>query len=198
MQNLFCHIIWHIHKRGNCARAKVIGSFLEFCLSHPSLVVETLSRVWLFVTPWTIATQASLSFTSQCPLSWTHVHWVSDAIQPSHPLSSPSLPALYLFQHQGLFQCVSLHIRWPKHWSFSFSPSSEYSGLISFRIDWFDLLAVQGTLKSLLKHHNSKASILRLSTFFMVQHSHLYLTTGKTIAVTLRTFPYSQSDVSAF
>ena len=139
MQNLFCHIIWHIHKRGNCARAKVIGSFLEFCLSHPSLVVvETLSRVWLFVTPWTIATQASLSFTSQCPLSWTHVHWVSDAIQPSHPLSSPSLPALYLFQHQGLFQCVSLHIRWPKHWSFSFSISSnsDYSELISFKIDW--------------------------------------------------------------
>ena len=91
-----------------------------------------------------------------------HVHWVGDAIQPSHPLSSPSPPALNLSQHQGLFQGVSFHIRWLKYWSFSFSisPSNEHSGLISFRMDLLDLLAVQGTLKSLLQHHSSKESIL--------------------------------------
>ena len=100
----------------------------------------------------------------------THVHWVSDAIQPSHPLSSPSPPAFNLSQHWGLFNESTLHIRWPKFWSFSFciSPSNEYSGLISFTIAWFDLLAVQGTLKDLLQHHSSKASILRHSVFFIV------------------------------
>ena len=115
----------------------------------------------------------------------THVHWVGDAIQPSHPLSSHSPPALNLSQHQGLSN-ESLRIRWPKYWSFSFSisPSNEYSGLISFKMDWLDLLAVQGTLKSLLQHHTSKASILRCSTFFIVQLSHPYMTTGKTIALT--------------
>ena len=93
----------------------------------------------------------------------THVHWVSHTIQPSHPLSSPSPPAFNFSQHQGLFQWVSSSIRWPKYWSFSFSisPSDEYLGLISFRTDWLDLLAVQGTLKTLLQHHRSKASILR-------------------------------------
>ena len=90
----------------------------------------------------------------------THVHRVSDNIQPSHALSSPSPPALNLSQHQGLFKSA-LRIRWPKYWSFSISPSNEYSGLISFRMDWLDLLAVQGTLKSLLQHHSLKASILR-------------------------------------
>ena len=101
-----------------------------------------------------------------------HVHWVSDAIQPSHPLSSSSPPA---FDPPQVFSNESaLCIRWPKDWSFSFSisPFNEYSGLISFRIDWFDLLQVQGTLKSLLQHHSSKASILWHSTFFMVQLSH--------------------------
>ena len=105
-------------------------------------------------------------------LAQTHVHRVGDAIQPSHPLLSPSSPAFNLSQHQGLFPNESvLHIRWPKCWHFSFnvSPSNEYSGLISFRIDWFDLLAVQGTLKSLLQHHSSKASVLQCSAFFMVQ-----------------------------
>ena len=107
-------------------------------------------------------------------LAQTHVHWVSDAIQPSHPLSSPSLlpsifPSIRVFSKEAI-----LHNRWPKYWSFSFSisPSNEYSGLISFRIDWLDLLAVQGTLKSLLQHHSSKASILRHSAFFTVQLSH--------------------------
>ena len=111
-------------------------------------------------------------------LAQTHVHRVGDVIQPSHPRSSPS-PTLNLSQHQGLFQSV-LHIRWPKYWSFSFSisPSSEYSGLISFRVDWFDLLAVQETLKSLLQHHSSKASIFQCPVF-LVQLSHPYITTGK-------------------
>ena len=118
----------------------------------------------------------------------THVHWVGGAIQPSHPLSSPSPPALNLSQHQGLFNWVS--IRWPKYWSFSFnySPSNEHSGLISFRMYWLDLLAVQGTLKSLLQHHSSKASILWHSAFFIVQLSHPHMTTGKTIALTRWTF----------
>ena len=112
-------------------------------------------------------------------LTQIHVHWVGDAIQPSHPLSSPSPPAFNLSQHQGLFQWVGSCIRWPKDWSFSFSvsPSNEYSGLISFRMDWLDLVAVQGTLKSLLQHHSSKASILWRSAFFIVQLSHPYMTT---------------------
>ena len=120
----------------------------------------------------------------------THVHRVTDAIQPSHPLSSPSPPAFNLSQHQGLFQGVSSWIRWPKYWSFGFSisPSSEYSGLISFRMYWLDLLAVQETLKSLLQHHSSKASILQHSAFFIVQLSHPYMTTRKTTALTRLTF----------
>ena len=121
----------------------------------------------------------------------THVHWVSDAIQPYHPLSSPSPPAFNLFQHLRVFSNESvLHISWLKYWSFSFSisPANEYSGLISFRMDWLDLLAVQGTFKSLLQHHNSKASILQCSAFFTVQLSHPYMTTGKTIDLTRWTF----------
>ena len=119
-----------------------------------------------------------------------HAHGVGDAIQPSHPLSSPSPPAFNLSQHQVFFKESVLHIKWPKYWSFSFSisPSNEYSGLISFRIDWFDLLAVQGTLKSLLQHHSSKASILQHSAVFVVQLSHPYITTGKSIALTRQTF----------
>ena len=110
----------------------------------------------------------------------THVHWVGDAIQPSHPLLSPS-PTFNLPQHQGFFQWVSCLHQWPKYWSFSFgiTPSNEYSGLISFRMDWFHLLAVQGTLKSLLQLRSSKASILQCSVFFMVQLSNWYMTTEK-------------------
>ena len=116
----------------------------------------------------------------------THIYQVSDAIQPSHLLLSPSPPALNLSQHQGLSNESPLHIRWPKYWSFSFSisPSNEYSGLISFRMDWLDLLAVQGTLKSLLQHHNLTASIHESSAFFIVQLSYPYMITGKTIALT--------------
>ena len=110
-----------------------------------------------------------------------HVHQVSDAIQPSHPLSSPSPPASNPSQHEVFSNESTLCMRWPKYWSFSFSiiPSKEILGLISFRMDWLDLLAVQGTLKSLLQHHSSKASILRRSAFFTVQLSHSYMTTGK-------------------
>ena len=123
-------------------------------------------------------------------LAQSHVHWVSDAFQPSRPLVSPSSPAFDLSQHQGVFKWVSSSHRWQECWSFSLSisPYNEYLGLISFRIDWFDLLAVQGTLKSLLQHHSSKASTLQCSAFFMVQFTHLYITTGKIIALTMWTF----------
>ena len=121
----------------------------------------------------------------------THVHRVGDAIQPFHPLSSLSPPALNLPSIRIFTNDESLlPIRWLKYWSFSFSisPSNEYSGLISFRMDWLELLAVQGTLKSLLQHHSSKASILQRSAFFTVQLSHPSMTTGKTTALTRRTF----------
>ena len=123
-------------------------------------------------------------------LAQTHVHQVGDAIQPSHPrlslLLPPSIfPGIRVFSKKSV-----LCIRWPKHWSFSFgiSPANEYSGFISFSMDWFDLLAVQGTLKSLLQYHSSKASIPRCSVFFAVQLSHPYMTTGKTMALTRWTF----------
>ena len=120
----------------------------------------------------------------------THVHWVGDAIQPCCPLLSllllPSIfPSIGVFSNK-----LALHVRWSKYWSFGFSisPSNEYSALISFRNDWFDLIAVQGTIKGLLQHHSLKASILWFSAFFMVQLSHLYMTTGKTVALTIWTF----------
>ena len=131
-----------------------------------------------------------LSVHHQLPeFTQTHLHRVSDAIQPSHPLLSPSPPAPNPSQHQSLSNELTLFMRWPKYWSFSFSiiPSKEIPGLISFRMDWLDLLAVQGTLKSLLQYHTSKASILRHSAFFTVQLSHPYRTTGKTIALTRQT-----------
>ena len=129
----------------------------------------------------------------------TQVHQASDAIQPSHPLSSPSPPApkppsIRVFSNES-----TIRMRWPKYWSFSFNiiPSKEIPGLISFRMDWLDLLAVQGTLKSLFEHHSSKASIIRHSAFFIVQFSHPYMTPGKTIALMRWTF-FWQSNVSAF
>ena len=124
----------------------------------------------------------------------THVHQGSDAIQPSHLLSSPSPPAPNPSQHQVFSNESALHIRWPKYWSFIFniSPSKERPGLISFRMDWLDLLAIQGTLKSLLQHHSSKASILQCSAFFTVQLSHPNMTTGKTIALTSIRYHKSQ------
>ena len=122
-------------------------------------------------------------------LTQTHVHWVM--VMPSNRLilCHPLLPLPSIFPSIRIFSNESvLHIRWPEYWSFSFSLSNEYSGLISFRIDWFDLLAVQGTLKSLLQHHSSKASVLQCLAFFMVQLSHPYMTTGKTIALARWTF----------
>ena len=134
---------------------------------------------------------ARLSRPSQIlELTQTQVPRVSDAIQPSHPLPSPSLPASNLASLRVISNESVLPIRWPKYWSFSFriSPSNECSELISFRMDWLDLLAVQGTLRSLLQHRSSKASILCCSVFFMIQLSHPYMTPGKTIALTRWTF----------
>ena len=149
-----------------------------------------LSRVWLFVTPWTATHQDSLSITN----SWSLLKLMSiESVMPSNqlilchpPLLLPSIfPSIRVFSNESV-----LRIRWPKYWSFSFSisPFNEYSGSISFKINWLDLLAVQGILKSLLQHHTSKASILQCSAFFMVQLSHPYVTTGKTIALTRQTF----------
>ena len=147
--------------------------------------VQSLSRVHLFETPWTAARQVSLSITN----SWSLLRLMSiESVMPSKHLILcrplfllPSIPSsIRVFSNES-----TLHMRWPKYWSFSFSisPSNEHPGLI-FRMDWLDLLAVQGTLKSLLQHHSSKESALRCSTFFIVQLSHPYMTTGKTIALT--------------
>ena len=152
--------------------------------------VQSLSHVRLFVTPWTAARQASLSITNSSSLLKL---MATESVMPSNHLilccpllSLPSIfPSIRVFSNES-----ALHIRWPKYWSFSFNinPSNVHTGLISFRMDWLDLLAVQGTLKSLLQHHCSKASILQHSAFFIVQLSHPYMTTGKTIALTRRTF----------
>ena len=152
--------------------------------------VQSLSCVPLSVTPWTAARQASLSITNSRSLSKL---MSIESVMPSshliicHPLLLPPsiFPSIWVFSYESV-----LHIRLPKYWSFSFSisPSNEYSGLISFRMDWLDLLAVQGTLKSLLQYHSSKVSILQCSAFFIVQLSHPYMTTGKTIALTRWTF----------
>ena len=154
-----------------------------FCSSISS--VQLLSRVWL-CNPMDCSNPGFLAHHRLLELAQTHVHWVSDAIQQSCPLLPPSPPAVNLSQHQGLFQWVSSSIRWPKYWSFSFSisPSNEYSGLFSLKIEWLDPPVVQGTLKSLLQHHSSKASILWCSAFFIVQLTYPYMTTGKTIALT--------------
>ena len=150
--------------------------------------VQSLSRVWL-CDPMNHS-PPDLPVHQQLPESTqTHDHRVGDAIQPSHPLPSPSPPALNLFQHQGLFKRVSsLHeVAKVLEFQLQHQSSNEHSGLI-FRMDWLDLLAVQGTLKSLLHHHSSKASILQCSVFLTVQLSHPYMTTGKTIAFTRQTF----------
>ena len=152
--------------------------------------VQLLSCVRLFVIAWTEACPGFPVHHQFPELVQTHVHRVSDALQPSHSLSSASPPAL-IFPSIKVFSSESvLCIRWPKFQSFSFniSPSNEHPGLISFRVDWLYLLAVQGTLKSLLQHRSSKASILWPSAFFIVQLSHPYTTTGKTIALTRWTF----------
>ena len=149
--------------------------------------VQSLTRVWLFVTPWTAVHQASLSITnSQSFSKLMSIESVMPSIQRlilCHPLILPpsTFPSIRVFSNES-----ALHIRWPKHWSFrlNISPSNEYSGLISTRMDWLDLHAGHGTLKSLLQHHSSKESILLYSAFFIVKLSHAYTTTGKTIALT--------------
>ena len=152
--------------------------------------VQALSHVQLFVTPWTAARQASLSITiSQSLLKLLSI----ELVMPSNHLilCRPLLLLLPIFSSIRVFSSESaLCIRWPKHSSFSFSisPSNEHPGPIPFRMDWLDLLAVQGILKSLLQHHSSKASILQRSAFFIVQFSHPYITTGKTIALTRQAF----------
>ena len=181
-----------------------LSHFMEFLTTHRPLnlkgcfmntqcqfsSVQSLSRVRLFATPWIPARQASLSITK----SWSSLKlmYIESVIPSSHLiLCRPLLllplipPSIRIFSNES-----TLHLRWPKYWSFSFSisPSNEHPGLIPFRMDWLDLLAVQGTLKSLLQHHSSKASILRCSAFFTVQLSHPYITTGKTIALTRWTF----------
>ena len=155
-----------------------------------SVQFSSLSCVWLFATPWTAARQASLSITnSQNLLKLMSIELMmpSNHLILCHPLLLPPsiIPSIRVFSNES-----ALRIRWPKYWSFSFSisPSNEYSGLISFRMGWLDLLAVHGTLKSLLQHHSSKASILQHSAFFILWLSHPYLTTGKTIALTRWTF----------
>ena len=152
--------------------------------------VHLLSCVWLFVTPWTAACQASLSIINSWslrkPMSIVSVMPSNHLILCRPLLLPPSIfPSIRVFSNES-----ALCIRWPKYWSFSFniSPSIEHSGLISFRMDWLDLLAVQGTLKSLLQHHSSKASVLWSLSFFMVQISHPYITTGKIVALTIQTF----------
>ena len=152
--------------------------------------VQSLSHVQLFATPWTAAYQASLSITNSC---WSLLKLMSiESVMPSnhlilcYPLLLTSIfPSTRVFSNESV-----LHIRWPKYWSLSFSISSsnEYSGLISFRVDWLDFLEVPGSLKSLLQHHSSKALILQCSAFFIVQLSYPYMTTGKTIALTRQTF----------
>ena len=159
--------------------------------------VQSLSHVQLFATPWTATLQASLSITnSPSILKLTSIELV---IPSNHPilcrplvLQSSIFPSIRVFSNESV-----LFIRWPKYWRFSFniSPSNKHPGLISFRMDWLDLLAVQRTLKSLLKHHSSKASILQSSAFFIVQLSHPYMTTGKIIALTRRTFVFKEMSL---
>ena len=173
-----------------------ITFFLVFLLmTLPSFIflfssVQSLSHVWLFATPWTAARQASLSITNsqgKYKPMFIQSMMLSRHLILCHPLLLLPLifPSIRVFPNES-----ALRIRWPKYWSFSFniSPSNEHPGLISFRMDWLDLLAVQGTLKSLLQHHSSQASILRRSAFFTVQLSRPYMTTGKTIALTRRAF----------
>ena len=166
-----------------------VKRLLRHCLAQFSSI-QSLSRVWLFATPWIAARQDSLSITNSRSL--LKLMPIKSVMQSSHLilccpllLLPPICPSIRVFSKES-----TLYMRWPKYWSFSFSvsPSNEHPGLISFRMDWLDLLAVQGTLKSLLQHHSSKASILRCSAFLTVQLSHPYMAIGKTIALTRWTF----------
>ena len=176
------HIWWRLDTglRTSSVTVSVLGPRFGPYMTFSSVQfssVQSLSHVRLFATPWTTSTPG-FSDHHQLPESTQiHVHWVGDAIQPSHPLWPPSPPALSLSQHQGLLNESALHIRWPKYCRlrFNISPTNEHPGLISFRMDWLDFLAVQGTLKSLLQHHGSKPSIIWRSAFFTVQLEHPYM-----------------------
>ena len=184
---------WSSQPRDQTQVSHITGSFFIFWAfreAHSIESVQSLSCVQLFVTPWNAALQASLSITNSRSLpklmSIESVTPLSHSILFCPFLLLPSIfPSTRVFSNES-----ALRIRWPKYWNFSFniSPSSKHSGLISFSMDWLDLLAVQGTLKSLLQHHSSKASIIRHSAFFIVQLSHPYMTTGKTTALTKQTF----------
>ena len=183
---LNCH---DYSRSGNVSPSNLLFSFniiLDLRINHKYFVAQLLSCIQLFATPRTAAWQASLSFT----ISWNLLKLMSiKSVMPSNHLilCHPLLLLHSIFPSIRIFCSESaLCIRWPKYWSFSFSisSSSEYSGLISFRVDWFDLPVAQGTLKSLLQYHSSKASILQCWAFYMVQLSHPYMTTGKTIALT--------------
>ena len=185
---------------------KLLGLLVHYSVSKIRIVIPSSQRewwqtrrcAWIFVVFSRSVTSGSLRtrglrhtrLLHHLPESVeTHVHWVIDATQPSHPLSLPSPPAFSLSQNQGLFQRVGSSHQVAKvlELHFNIIPFYEYSGLISFRMDWFDLLAVQGTLKSLLQRHSSKASILQRSTFFMVHLSYPYMTTGRAIVLTRQT-----------
>ena len=178
---------WHLGR----GWSQDLWGYWDWLIPHQILSVQfssvqSLSHIQLLVTAWTAACQASPApgvYPNSCPLSW----WCHNHLILCHPLLPlPSnFPNIRVFSNES-----ALHIRWPKCWSFNFSisPSNEHSGLISFRMDWLDLLAIQGTLKSLLQHHSSKVSIFQHSAFFIVQPSHPYMTTGKNIALTRWTF----------
>ena len=179
----------NLHSHQQCRMIPFPDIFFSLFSHLKDSSVKSLSHVLLFVAPWTAARQAFLSITN----SWSLLKLMSIvSVMPSnhlilcHSLLLPLIfPSIRISSNESV-----LCIRWPKYWSFSFSisPSNEYSGLIFFKMDWLDLLAVQGTLKSLLQHHSSKTSILQCSAFFMVQLSQPYMTTGKTIALTRQTF----------
>ena len=188
--DLFLYVEPSLHSKN---RSQLVTGYKPISMLQNSVqlsLVRLLSHVRLFVTPWTTAHQTSLSITNSRslpkPMSIESVMPSSHLICCHPLLLLPSIfPSIRVFSNES-----ALPIRWPKYWSFSFniSPSNEHPGPISFRMDWLDLLAVQGTLKSLLQHHSSKASILRCSAFFIVQLLHPYMTTGKTIALTRWTF----------
>ena len=177
-------------QESSCPETTIASTILLSAFSIQFSSVQSLSRVWLFATPWIIECKASLSITNSQSL--LKLMSIKSVIPSSHLILCPALlllppipPSIRVFSSES-----TLRMRWPKYWSFSFSiiPSNEHPKLISFGMDWLDLLAVQGTLKSLIQHHSSKASNLRHSAFFTVQLSHPYMTTGKTIALTRRTF----------
>ena len=197
LENSLPRMLWKTSKQGKLVRnlfpcnpvtrsMTITEDLLQKGHYPRPIVVVVLQSFKLCPTLWDPMDCSTLGFPvlhNLLEFAQTHVHWISDAIQPPHPQSSLSPPALDLSQHQGLFQWAG-----SSHQVAKVLELQHQSGLISFRIDWFDLPAIQGTLKSLLQHHNSKALILQCSAFFMVQLSHLYLTTGKTIALTIWTF----------